>query len=78
MHPLLFVRILAGSWLRGVKKPPGKFIKKGVSFDPSLHEDATARAKQLGFQNFSAYIVALVHCDLNAPDGWLKIPPKKK
>lgn len=40
-------------------------------------EDALARAKQLGFQNFSAYIAALVQKDLHTPGGWLTIPPKR-
>ena len=57
------------------KKP--KFAKTGLSLEQDAMDAAQARARLLGFQNFSAYVAALVQKDLHTPDGWLQIPPKR-
>ena len=56
---------------------PDKFKGTGVSLPESTLSEAQKRAAQLGFENFSAYVAALIQCDLHSPDGWLHIPPKR-
>jgi len=48
-----------------------------LSLSPATRKTGVERSEQLGFRSFSAYVSALIHKDLNSPDGWLTLPPEK-
>ena len=66
-------------WLPCMPRQRQRPKRKGgsLSLSPATREAGTERADQLGFRSFSAYVSALIHKDLNTPDGCLVLPPKK-